>query len=236
MASLGSSREIAQDYRVSFTNCLYLIPLVKIFVLLVLLTTKGPDQPVPYHKTPGNLATKSSPFLSSKKKSSPFLAGPRAKTDTHSPQFSRFAVAWIGSLHLGEYTRGGRFSAQSLGFPYQFFHRISLLLTEPRKKCWPAMGGGEDGGSCNLLQVLFGRGAFSFVNKDFRADRTPAPFRSSFHIFGHNSFGLDYAEECEFICLSACIVLWYCRHLRVVAASSLPYHFSIVKFALLQLD
>ena len=91
---------------------------------------------------------------------------------------ARFAVAWIVSLHLGEY-RGGRFSAQSLGLLYQFFHRISLLLTEPRKKCWPAMGGGEDGGSCNLLQVLFGRGIF-FHKQRFRSGSNSGSISSKF--------------------------------------------------------
>lgn len=55
------------------------------------------------------------------------------------------------------YRGRGRFGAHSLwllppGFSIWF----------RRKQCWWAMGGSGDGGSCNLLQVLFGRVFFFF--------------------------------------------------------------------------
>lgn len=86
------------------------------------------------------------------------------------------------------YKRGGRFSVQSIGFSYQFYLQILLLLTESRKKCWRAMGGGEDGGSCNLLRVLFGMEIFFFINKDLGADGKPDSCSSNFQICDFNTF------------------------------------------------
>lgn len=88
------------------------------------------------------------------------------------------------------YRGRGRFGAQSLwllppGFSIWF----------RRKQCWWAMGGSGDGGSCNLLQVLFGRGIFFFHKQRFASGSNAGFIWFKFSHPCFSTFRLDYAQR-----------------------------------------
>lgn len=188
-------------------------------------------------KASANLATKPSPIPR-------FTPGPRTgqggeqKRSPFSSPPDSVLPGSISSASLEDLFTGGGgdsernpFGFSPLGFPSDFG---ASSVGEP----WAEV---EMGGRA-ICSRFFSVGVFfSSTNKDLRADRMPDSFGSSSRIPVSVHLGWIMRREgleegCESTCLlriQVSTVLWYCRHLRVVAASTLLYHFAIVKFAFL---